>query len=115
VSQAASAAISADVDGSGRPFIPAVGAQNAFGQANATSGAWPIDGVGFGKAWAMTGTSGNAEVLIVNRADVYVWESPTLTFRFEEKQGPEIIEMALFGYFATKVLRVLGIRAMDAA
>jgi len=115
VSQAASAAISADVDTAGRPFIPAVGAQNAFGQANATSGAWPIDGVGFGKAWAMTGTSGNAEVLIVNRADVYVWESPTLTFRFEEKQGPEIIEMALFGYFATKVLRVLGIRAMDAA
>jgi hypothetical protein len=115
VSQAASAAISADVDGSGRPFIPAVGAQNAFGQADATSGAWPIDGVGFRKAWAMTGTSGNAEVLIVNRADVYVWESPTLTFRFEEKQGPEIIEMALFGYFATKVLRVLGIRAMDAA
>lgn len=114
VSQAASAAISADVDGSGRPFIPAVGAQNAYGTADATAGAWPIDGVGFRKAWAMTGTSGNAEVLIVNRADFYVWESPTLTFRFEEKQGPEIIEMALFGYFATKVLRVLGIRAMDA-
>jgi len=115
VSQAASTAIAADVDGSNRPFIPAVGAQNAYGTADATSGAWPIDGVGFRKAWAMTGTSGNAEVLIVNRADAYVWESPTLTFRFEEKQGPELIEMALFGYFATKVLRVAGIVAMDIA
>lgn len=115
VSQTASAAIAADVDGSNRPFIPFVGPQNAYGQGSAAGGSWPIDGVMFAKAWAMTGGTGNAETLIINRADAYVWESPTLTFRFEEKQGPEIIEMALFGYFATKVLRPIGIVKQDGA
>jgi len=115
VSKAASAAIAGSVDLSERPLIPAVGPQNAFGQANAGQGVWPIDGVAFSKAWAMTGGAGNSEVFIVNRADAYVWESPTLTFRFEEKQGPEIIEMALFGYFATKVLRPTGIIKQDGA
>ena len=115
VGATASAAISADVDTAGRPFVPYVGAQNAYGMGSSASGGWPIDGVMFNKAWAVTGGSGNAEVLIVNRADAFVWESPTLMFRFEEKQGPEIIEMALFGYFATKVLRVAGVVAQDAA
>lgn len=115
LSQAAATAVAADVDTTGRPLIPAVGAQNAFGTANAAAGAWPIDGVGFVNAWAMTGGSGNAETLIINRADAFVWESPTLTFRFEEKSGPQIIEMALFGYFAVKVLRASGIIKQDGA
>lgn len=115
VSQTASAAISADADTTGRPLIPFVGPQNAFGRGSSAGGGWEIDGVIFAKAWAITGGVGNAETFIVNRADAYVWESPTLTFRFEEKQGPEIIEMALFGYFATKILRASGVVKQDGA
>lgn len=115
VGQTASAAIAAHADTAGRPLIPFVGPQNAFGQGSSAAGGWMVDGVTFVKAWAVTGGVGNSEVLIVNRADAYVWESPTLTFRFEEKQGPEIIEFALFGYFATAVLRASGIVKQDGA
>lgn len=115
VSSTASAAISADADSAGRPLIPFVGPQNAFGQGSSAAGGWMIDGVTFAKAWAMTGGTGNAEVLIVNRADAYVWESPTLTFRFDEKIGPQQIEFALFGYFAVKILRGVGIVKQDGA
>jgi len=115
VSNVASTALGAAVDTTDRPLIPFVGPQNAYGQGSAAAGGWSVDGVVFAKAWAMTGGTGVSEVLIVNRPDAYVWESPTLTFRFEEKQGPEIIEMALFGYFATKVLRASGIIKQDGA
>lgn len=115
VSQTAVGAIAADVDADTRPMIPFVGAQNAYGTASAVAGAWPIDGVMFRNAWAMTGGVGNADVLIVNGADAFVWESPTLSFRFEEKSGPHLIEFALFGYFAVKILRAAGIVKMDGA
>jgi hypothetical protein len=115
VSLVAAQALADAADTTDRPLIPAVGPQNAYGQGSATAGGWSVDGVVFSKAWAMTGGSGVSEVLIINRADAYVWESPTLTFRFEEKQGPEIIEMALFGYFATKILRASGIIKQDSA
>lgn len=117
LSPAATSGVADAQDSTGRPLIPAVGAQNAFGTADAVAGAWPIDGIGFVPAWALnpTGALSTAEIFIVNSADFFVWESPTLTFRFEEKQGPEIIEMALFGYFATAVLRPAGIVAIDHA
>jgi hypothetical protein len=40
---------------------------------------------------------------------VWVWESPLLTFRFEEKQGPANIELNIFGYFGTHLLRPVGL------
>lgn len=113
VSQTASGALGSATDTADRPLIPFVGPQNAYGQGSAAGGGWSVDGVVFAKAWAMTGGTGNAEVLIINRPDAFVWESPTLTFRFEEKSGPQIIEMALFGYFAVKVLRASGIVKQD--
>jgi hypothetical protein len=115
VSQTASGALGAAVDTADRPLIPFVGPQNAYGQGSAAGGGWSVDGVVFAKAWAMTGGTGLSEVLIINRPDAFVWESPTLTFRFEEKSGPQIIEMALFGYFAVKVLRASGIIKQDGA
>jgi hypothetical protein len=45
----------------------------------------------------------------VNRSDVWAWESPLLTFRFEEVRGPAFIRLALFAYYATHVLRPVGI------
>ncbi len=94
----------------GRPMFPSVGATNAAGVGNAVTQGWFIDGLAFVPAWAMTGTAaGDSQILMLNSLDAWAWESPLLTFRFEEKSGPALIELALFGYFATHVLRPVGV------
>jgi hypothetical protein len=94
----------------GRFQLPSIGASNSAGVGNAVTQGWSIDGLPFVPAWSMTGnTSGDADVIIVNSADAWAWESSLLQFRFEEKYGPEMIEVALFGYFATHVLRPIGL------
>lgn len=99
----------------GRPLLPSVGAQNTAGVGNAVQQGWFIDGLAFTPTWSMTGnTSGDADALIFNSADVWAWESPLLMFRFEERNGPARIDLALFGYFATRVLRPVGIAAVRA-
>jgi len=100
------------VGADGRPLLPSVGAENTSGLGNAVDQGWFIDGLRFVPAWAIGDSPTDDVALIVNRADVWVWESPLLTFRFEEKQGPALIELALFGYFATHVLRPAGIFAV---
>lgn len=96
-------------DTTNRPLLPSVGAQNTAGLGNAVDQGWFVDGLPFVPAWAVTQAVTDEIALILNSADVWAWESPLLTFRFEEKQGPAIIELALFAYFATKVLRPAGI------
>jgi HK97 family phage major capsid protein len=106
--QQATVRLATAVDTTQRPLLPSVGATNAVG-VPITQG-WIVDGLTFQPAWAMTGVAaGDSQILFWNRADVWCWESPTLSFRFEEKSGPQIIELALFGYFATHVLRPVGV------
>ena len=97
-------------DDTGRPLLGSIAPQNAPGMGNTITQGWSVDSLSLIPAWAMTGVAaGDAQIIISNRADVWVWESPTLAFRFEEKSGPQIIELALFGYFATHVLRPVGL------
>lgn len=98
----------------GRPLLPSVGAANTVGTGDALEQGWQVDGLTFRPAWAITQAVGDELALILNSADVWAWESPLLTFRFEEKQGPAVIELALFAYFATKVLRPAGIFSLRA-
>lgn len=99
-------------DTTGRPLYPSVGAQNTSGLGNAVSQGWFVDGLAHVPAWSVTETAGDDVGLVVNRTDYWAWESPLLTFRFEEKSGPALIEMALFAYYATQVLRPSGIFAL---
>jgi HK97 family phage major capsid protein len=109
LSSEATSALASAVDTTGRPLLPSVGPQNAFGTGDAGS-SWLVDNQTFQPAWSMTGnTSGDADVLIFNSGDVWAWESPTLMFRFEERGGPARIDLALFGYFACRVLRPVGL------
>lgn len=97
-------------DSTGRPIFPSVGATNTTGLGNAISQAWSVDGLNFVPAWAMTGTAaGDTQIAIWNSADFWVWESPLLSFRYEEKQGPANIELNVFGYFATALIRPVGL------
>ncbi|WP_422734003.1 phage major capsid protein [Micromonospora sp. WMMD558] len=97
-------------DSTGRPLFPSIGATNAAGLGNAITQGWSVDGMPFVPAWAMTGVAaGDSQILMLNPSDAWVWASPTLTFKFEEKSGPALIELALFGYFATHLLRPVGL------
>lgn len=109
--QVATTVLATAEDTTGRPLFPSVGAQNTAGVGNAVSQGWFVDGLAFVPAWAITSVVGatDTHVFFLNRADAWAWESPVLAFRFEEKSGPQIIELALFGYFATHLLRPVGL------
>ena len=109
--QVATTVLATAEDSTGRPLFPSVGAQNSSGVGNAVSQGWFVDGLAFVPAWAISSVVGatDTHIFFLNRADVWAWESPVLSFRFEEKSGPQIIELALFGYFATHVLRPVGL------
>jgi len=113
LSQEATSALAAAVDTTGRPLLPSVGAQNSVGTGNTVTQGWYIDGMTAVPAWSMTGNgAGDADVLIFNSQDVWAWESPLLVFRFEERGGPARIDLALYGYFATRILRPVGFSAV---
>jgi len=110
VGQNAAQIISGAVDSTGRPMFPWTfgGAMNAQGLQQV--GGYLIDNLVFVPAWSISGTAaGDSQILIQNQSDAWVWESPLLTFRFEEKSGPANIELALFGYFGTHLLRPVGL------
>lgn len=113
LSQEATSALAEAVGSDGRPLLPSVGAQNTAGLGNAVTQGWFIDGLAFAPTWSMTGNAaGDADVLMYNSNDIWAWESPLLTFRFEERGGPARIDLALFGYFATRLLRPVGLSAI---
>ncbi|MPZ60104.1 MAG: ribbon-helix-helix protein, CopG family [Propionibacteriales bacterium] len=58
-------------------------------------------------------TDGDALALAPEAA--WVWSTPKLELRFGEKRGPEIIELALFGYVAVKVIRPAGLSSVRLA
>jgi HK97 family phage prohead protease len=108
--QNATTILATSVDTTGRPIFPSIGATNTSGIGNAVTQGWNVDGLAFIPAWAVTGVAaGDTQIFTLNRADLWVWESPLLTFRFEEKQGPANIELNVFGYFATHLLRPVGL------
>jgi HK97 family phage prohead protease len=108
--QGATGRLAAAVDTTQRPLFPYLGASNAVGTGNSVDNAWNVDGLPFVAAWAATGVAaGDTQIFILNRSDLWVWESPLLSFRFEEKQGPANIELNIFGYFATHLLRPVGL------
>ncbi|WP_329069014.1 phage portal protein [Amycolatopsis sp. NBC_01480] len=113
LSQEATTAYASAVDGNGRPLLPSIGAQNSAGVGNAVTQGWYVDGLPNLPTWSMSGNAaGDADVLIFNRTDVWAWESPLLTFRFEERGGPANIDLALFGYVAVRLLRPAGLHAI---
>jgi hypothetical protein len=98
------------VDTTQRPLFPSIGATNAAGVGNSMTQGWNIDGLGFVPTWAMTGVAaGDSQILFLNSTDLWVWESPLLSFRYEERSGPALIELAMFGYFGVHLLRPVGL------
>jgi hypothetical protein len=98
-------------DDVGRPLFPFVGAVNALGTVGRAAQALSIDGLACPNAWSMTSTYD--DVLLFNAVDMLAGESPLLTFRFEEKGGPENIYLNIWGYFCFQILRYTGIHTCN--
>ena len=108
--QGATARLAQAVDTTQRPLFPWTGGMNAAGVANPPSAGYQVDSLSFQPAWAMTGVAaGDSQMFLIKASDLWVWESPLLTFRFEEKQGPANIELNIFAYFGTALIRPVGL------
>ena len=108
--QGATARLAQAVDTTQRPLFPWAGGQNAFGVGDTPAAGYQVDSLNFQPAWAITGVAaGDSQIMMVRASDLWVWESPLLTFRFEEKQGPANIELNIFAYFGTALIRPVGL------
>jgi HK97 family phage prohead protease len=98
--------LSAETDGAGRPMLPYTQPMNALGGPTAGWTGVSVDGV----EWVKSSRIATDVAYPVVSGDVHVAESRLLSFRFEEVEGPGIVKLALWAYFAAKVLRTGAVR-----
>ena len=56
--------------------------------------------------------AGDGDVFALGSGDVYAWQSPVFEFTFNERVGPAFVDLAVFGYFATKVVKPAGVASI---
>lgn len=75
--------------------------------------AWALRDVSVELSPWITGTgAGDGDVFITGRNDLWAWQSPLLEFHYYERQGPALVDLALFGYFATRLIKPAGLAAI---
>jgi phage head maturation protease len=82
-------------DTTGRPFMPMIGLMNSDGQVAAGAISGGILGAQTILSW---GSTVNV-VVTLRRADYVAFESPTLSFRYEQATGPAGFNIGVWGYF----------------
>lgn len=88
------------VDTNNRPLLPYLGVSNSDGTVASGLAGLNLAGYPMLPAWALTQYS-----FLFASASVWTWNSPVQGFRFEEKNGPAVIDLAIFGLNANAVLR----------
>ncbi|WP_294981644.1 head maturation protease, ClpP-related [uncultured Microbacterium sp.] len=91
------------VDSTGRPLNPFIGATNAPGQVS--SKLLSINVGGYETPYVPSLSGG----LLGKREDAFTWESGIRTWKWEEVGGPGTIRIAAFGYILSAVTRALGL------
>lgn len=99
------ATLRADVDGTGRPMLARVGSTNANGTITPGATGAEVDGVHITRSYSVDA----AAAYLVGEDAVHLAESTLSTFRFEEVEGPGVVKLALWAYFAAKVIRPAGV------
>jgi hypothetical protein len=90
----------------GRPILPYTGPSNTVGTGvQANHGVVPIQGVPMYNAHAVA----SAKVVLASSKAIHKWESPLLSFRWEEVAGPAKIRFVAAGYHLTSVLDKNGV------
>jgi hypothetical protein len=73
----------------------------------------PFQDVDIAMSWAISGTAaGDGDVFILGTGDVWAWSSPLLKLTYPEKAGPQTIQVSLWGYAATRVIKPLGVASI---
>jgi hypothetical protein len=100
------ALVSADLT-DGRPLVPFVGYDPTRSSSVAFSayGSMAVAGVPLDPAWALVGQA----LVAAGTDDAMTFESNLLEFRFSERNGPALVDFAVFGYFGAAVLQPLGV------
>lgn len=88
-------------DSQGRRLIPAIGAQNADGTRIGAG----LQGLNMNGQYILPGAVTARKLYAFAAESVWVGLSTPKMFRFEEKDGPANIELAIFGYEASAVTR----------
>lgn len=88
------------VDNDNRPLLPYLSVVNADGTVQAGLAGLNLAGYPMLPAWALASYS-----FLFASQSVWTWNSPVQGFRFEEKNGPAVIDLAIFGFNANAVLR----------
>lgn len=100
MSPAAFGFLSAAVDSTGRPLINAYAPTNAIGVGSVADLQTSIGGLPVVLAPHLVDGSGTLKIVIAKRSDFGWFASPVLQFRYEEKAGPESIEIGVWQYVA---------------
>jgi len=61
----------------------------------------------------ITGTAaGDGDVFVLGSGDLWCWSSPLLEFSYYERQGPALVDLALYGYFGTRLVKPAGLASI---
>jgi hypothetical protein len=75
--------------------------------------AWALRDVTVELSPWITGTAaGDGDVFILGRNDLWAWQSPLLEFSHHEWQGSALVDLALFGSVAVRLIRPQGLAAI---
>jgi hypothetical protein len=58
------------------------------------------------------GPERDGDLFILGRNDLWCWQSALLEFSYFERQGPALVDLARFGYFATRLIKPAGLAAI---
>jgi hypothetical protein len=96
-------------------FLAVVGLHDPAGEALEALDmtAWALHDVSVELSPVITGTAaGDGDVFILGRNYLWCWESPLLEFSYAERSGPALVDLALFGYVAVRLIRPQGLAAI---
>ncbi|QIK74110.1 phage portal protein [Nocardioides piscis] len=104
-------ALAGAVDAGGRKLLPIIGPQNANGTSAPHFASLNIAGVRASPSWAL-GVSGvvSESSYLVNPADVHVWNTAPSRLQFEYRVA--YVDLAIWGYVASAISRLDGVRAI---
>ena len=96
--------IAAEVDSGGRPLNPYLNPSNADGTIGAAVASVSFAGLAARMAWSTAAKN----AIVYRGSDFILFESPRLSWRWEEQAGPANIVFAQFGYTAFQAMRSNG-------
>ena len=94
-------ALLADVDTTGRSMLSTISPMNAVATPKSGFTGAFIDGTELYKAYAVSAN----DAYLYSAEDFFIGESSILTFRFEEVEGPGVVKLAMWSYFAAAITR----------